>query len=322
MNGQTIPANPSVIEPIGPAMERVKEVLLRPFDIGKWFAIGLCAWLAQLGEGGLSSVFRLPGNSDGNLKEEAEKVYQQVEPYMDIVIGVAIALAVLLAAVCIVLLWLRCRGRFMFLNSVVRNTDEVAPPWHEFSGEANSLFWFLLVFGIVASVVLTVIAGGTAAAGMTMWHTGDAGRAGAIVLCAVVALLVFMPLAITAAVIAKFTNDFVVPIMYLRRQGWRQAWGEFRHLLGNNKGSFALYILLQIALSMATGALVVVAVCLTCCTAFCLLAIPYIGTVALLPIAVFLRSYSLYYLAQYGPQFDVFVQSFYQDDTVVLDLPS
>ena len=44
----------SVVEPLTPAIERVKTVLFRPFDLGKWFVIGFCAWLAQLGkyEGG------------------------------------------------------------------------------------------------------------------------------------------------------------------------------------------------------------------------------------------------------------------------------
>ena len=43
-----------------------------------------------------------------------------------------------------------------------------------------------------------------------------------------------------------------------------------------------------------------------CCLACCILAIPYFSTVLLLPISVFRRSYSLYYLAQYGPDFNVF----------------
>jgi hypothetical protein len=45
---------------------------------------------------------------------------------------------------------------------------------------------------------------------------------------------------------------------------------------------------------------------LTCCILGCVLMIPFLGTVLLLPILVFKRSYSLYYLAQYGEQFDVF----------------
>ena len=44
--------NVSVIDPIGPAIERVKVMLFRPFDFGRWFIIGFCAWLAYLGNGG------------------------------------------------------------------------------------------------------------------------------------------------------------------------------------------------------------------------------------------------------------------------------
>jgi hypothetical protein len=35
--------------------------------------------------------------------------------------------------------------------------------------------------------------------------------------------------------------------------------------------------------------------------------IPYVGTVALLPILAFKRAYSLYYLAQFGSKYDVIV---------------
>jgi hypothetical protein len=37
-----------------------------------------------------------------------------------------------------------------------------------------------------------------------------------------------------------------------------------------------------------------------------LLLIPYIGKVIVLPLLVFERAYSLHYLRQFGPQFDVF----------------
>ena len=47
-------------------------------------------------------------------------------------------------------------------------------------------------------------------------------------------------------------------------------------------------------------------VLVTCCCAGCLMALPYLGTVLLLPVLVFKRSYSLYFLAQFGPEYDVF----------------
>jgi hypothetical protein len=46
------PNRVSVIDPITPAIDRVKLILFRPFDMGKWFVIGFCAWLAYLGGGG------------------------------------------------------------------------------------------------------------------------------------------------------------------------------------------------------------------------------------------------------------------------------
>ncbi|MHC5179911.1 MAG: hypothetical protein ACYSOS_05225, partial [Planctomycetota bacterium] len=41
--------------------------------------------------------------------------------------------------------------------------------------------------------------------------------------------------------------------------------------------------------------------------AACFLAIPYIGTVLMLPILVWRRAYSLIYLSQFGSEFDVFI---------------
>ena len=46
----TTRSNLSVTAPFGEALTRVGAVLFQPFDIGKWFIIGFCAWLAYLGE--------------------------------------------------------------------------------------------------------------------------------------------------------------------------------------------------------------------------------------------------------------------------------
>ena len=64
--------------------------------------------------------------------------------------------------------------------------------------------------------------------------------------------------------------------------------------------------LFQIVLGLATGIVIVIAFLATCCIACCVMMLPYLGTVLLLPILVFKRSYSLYYFAQYGPPYDVF----------------
>ena len=81
---------------------------------------------------------------------------------------------------------------------------------------------------------------------------------------------------------------------------------EFLGLLSAQAGWFILYILFQIVLAMVLGMLVAFIFLLTCCVACCLAMLPYIGTVVLLPIIVFKRAYSAYFLAQFGPSYDVF----------------
>ena len=52
--------------------------------------------------------------------------------------------------------------------------------------------------------------------------------------------------------------------------------------------------------------MVLLALVATCCLGACLLIIPFVGTVALLPVPVFFRAYSLEYMAQFGPEYRVF----------------
>jgi len=42
------------------------------------------------------------------------------------------------------------------------------------------------------------------------------------------------------------------------------------------------------------------------CLTLCLAALPYLGSVILLPLTVFLRSYSLYFIEQFGSEWRVF----------------
>jgi hypothetical protein len=204
----------------------------------------------------------------------------------------------------LLIVWLNSRGKFMFLHCVVLNRAEVTEPWEKCGSEANSLFWFRIVLGLISTVLFLplVLMIGLTILGMV--RQGEANVAGILVVA--VLGLMFLFLAIVLGVIRKFMVDFVVPIMFLRRGKCLAAWREFSGLLASNPGQFALYILFQIVLTMAIGILVLFAIILTCCIAGCLLLLPYLGTVFLLPVLVFKRSFSLYYLAQYGPEYDVF----------------
>jgi len=149
---------------------------------------------------------------------------------------------------------------------------------------------------IVAGVVISV-------------STTTLGFTPPIIVALVAAGMYLIAVILVAIIVGEFTEDFVVPIMYLHACRATAAWRVLLDMLSANKGRFVLYVLVQIAIGAAITSMVFMAACCTCCLAACLFILPYIGTVVLLPVHVFTRSYSLYYLAQYGPEFNVFAPS-------------
>jgi hypothetical protein len=189
---------------------------------------------------------------------------------------------------------------------VATNKAEVAVPWHKFRQQGNSLFLFRIVLGIIGFLVVVVPIIGIVVL-VIMMISGSAPGVVSIPGIIILGLTIFT-LSILLFLVKKFTYDFVVPIMSLRMAGCTAGWREFMTILSANKLRFALYLLFQIVIKIVIGAMVGIGVCIGCCLccASCLLLIPYIGTVILLPVLVFTRAYSLYYLQQFGPEFDVF----------------
>lgn len=295
--------NISVTNPIEPAMERVKQILFRPFDLGKWCIIGFCAWLAGLGERFRSSSFNHSGHR-GDAHQEFEHAHSYVLENFNWILPLVIFVVVLIIALAVLFIWLNSRGKFMLLHCVALNRAEVVEPWKRYADLANSLFWFRLALVLIGWVITVPIVVFAALAAIPMFRNDSWNFGGVMIL---IALGVGLILAgIFFLLIRKLTTDFVVPIMYLRGSRCLAAWKEFRQLLSANLGGFVLYILFQVVIAIAIGVIIFVIVLITCCIAGCILSIPYIGTVLLLPVIVFCRSYSLYYLAQYGVNYDVF----------------
>ena len=299
----------SVIDPLDPAFERVKIILFKPFDLGKWFIIGFCAWLAYIGSGGGGGG---GGGGNGSAQWNMDDVRHQIEEAKEfflenmfwiIPVGIIVMLAIIVFW--ILFTWLSSRGRFMFLHCVAENKAEVKIPWTKFREHAGSLFLFRIVVGLVSFVILG-LPFLLIALSLFAMLTGPT-----IVLAIpviVTAVLVFILLGIVFWLIHRFTMDFVVPIMFLRTTSCTTGWREFLNLLSMNKARFTLYAFFRILIGIAIGVVIFLSFCISCCCCCVgvLLLIPYIGTVILLPVYVFERSYLLYYMRQYGPQFDVF----------------
>jgi len=222
--------------------------------------------------------------------------------YFALIIAAVAVVAILVTGISVLLLWVGSRGKFMFLDNVVNRRERVAEPWREYRTHGNSLFLWKLVYGLVCIAVLLFL---VALAAISV--VVPCVRAGTFVLSCipwiVTVLLLMLVFLVIAGFIGRFLEDFIVPIMYKSNVSATKAWNIFMGLLKGNSWKFVVYVLFYLVLQMAAGVIIVALVVLTCCCAGCLLLIPYVGTVLLLPVSVFFRTYSIQYLAQYGPEF-------------------
>jgi hypothetical protein len=173
---------------------------------------------------------------------------------------------------------------------------DVGGQWTRAAELGASLFKFRAVLGASGWLLFLASAAAGIAAGLPAFLAGNfwGPRAwAAYATFALGALLVGIPLAIASALV----DDFVVPLMVLRNARVAEAIRACRaEVLAGNVGGLVLFYLLKVVLALGIGMVAAVLTCLTCCLA----AIPYLGTVLLLPLFVFSRAYPLYYLEQLG----------------------
>ncbi len=299
MNTQPI----EYMEPFGRAWNRMKDLLFRPFDLGRWIAIGFTAWLATLTEGGGGGNFNLPMDSKHELKQLGTFVHQHLAA---IIIG-----ATLLLLVCfllrLVLSWLSARGKFMFLDNALTNQAAIAEPWRRWRTQGNSLFWWDFVFGFVLLALVLVLGGLCVALAWPDIHLKV--FRGYAIAAIVLGFLLLLPFSVLFGYILVFLHDFVVPLMRKHDLKTNAAWRRFLPLLRANVGAFLLYGLVRFAVSLVLGMALVTVGCLaclfTCGCAGCLLAMPFIGTVIILPVVAWERYWGPEFLRQFGPEFDV-----------------
>lgn len=298
---------PSLTDALSRAQERVGLVLFRPFDLQRWLILGFGAWLASLGEGGFfgggfGGRFNKGRRGGAGPAQALREGWNWVTDNLFWLVPAALVTLLILLTLGALLLWLSSRGQFILLHGVGRNRAEIAIPWSEYAGEAWSLFVFRLVLGLtgVFTILPLMAFGGWALSLMVQDQTWDPGRLAVGVLGIGAGMLA----AIALAILDKLTRDFVVPIQFVTRSGIGAAWARFRPLLGRHALSIVGYLVVCLLLHLAAAVAVFIGVLLTCLIGGCLLALPYIGTVALLPLIVFFRAFSTAFLAGMDPGLD------------------
>jgi hypothetical protein len=293
------------VDPLSKAWGRMKKALFDPFDIRKWFVMGFTLFLAGLTSGG-TPVGGIRSMRGRTRLPELEHLPQRVLDWLrthPIWLAAILAGVVLVIIIVLILTWLSSRGAFMFLDNVARDRARVVEPWYKFRVMGNSLFLWRIGFGLLCLVATLPLLVLTFIALLPVFHGGP--RFGSLFELIGIACL-WLLITLIAGYISLLTNNFVVPLMYKYELRVLEAWKKFLPILASHLIYFIFYGLFLLLLIIAMGIAIVVAGCVTCCIGFLILAIPYIGSVALLPVAFIYRAFSLEFLAQWGPEYSVF----------------
>lgn len=299
----------SYTEPVSRCFQSVKRILFKPFDAGKWFALGFSAWLAALLSNGASFQGNFSGSSDDDgtgqeFGEMIESTTGWLQEHMALVITVVGLVVVICLALYLLMLWASSRGKFMFLDNLAHDRALVKAPWKEFKALGNSLFWWRLIFGIIVTLLMLPILGGALYFAYVL--TRDSAWSATGVLAMVGAGGLVLLLALVAGYITIMLEDFVIPVMYRERLSTNAAWARFLVLHRSNFWKFVLYFLWSALLRIAASTALAAIGFMTCCIGFIIMAIPYIGAVVTLPISTFFRLLGPEFLRQFGKDYDIF----------------
>ncbi len=291
---------PSAIDPLNPAMSRVGKICFRPFNLGRWFAIGFMAFLAGATGGGLNfpnpfSSRSSSGFTSGNFHQIAQNALDWVGRHINEII--IIGGIILIVWLCFIALmsWLRCRAKFVFIDQIVKHHANVVHPWKAHAMHAHSLFMFTIVLGTIMCVVymgaliLMVVLG---------WPAIKAAEFNSHAWVALgVGAAITLPCMFISSIVFAIVDKILVPVMYFHGVGIVHAYRIFKkEMLPGNLGSIALFLLMKLAIGVGVGIVSMIVGLVGCCVCAFL---PYLNTVASLPAHVFTQTYDLLYVASF-----------------------
>ncbi len=285
---------------VGTAWNRMKIILFQPFSIEKWFLLGFAAWIAGLNSGGGGSGFNNSGGNSKGLGSGSElgsgfsNFWSQYGPLILMVGAIVIFIVLVLG---IAFAWLHARGKFIFLDNVLHNRAAIVEPWKKYRTQGNSLFFWNLAIGAIGLFYLLLTAGLCLPMLLPMFSGHSATGLGLLGIALAITLLVIYTIVI--AYVQMFVYDFVMPIMLQYDLRIREAWSRFHAMLKPAFGRFVIYGLVRFLLSILISIALMAAFLASCCCLLILASIPYIGTVLMLPIFVFIRLIGIEFLKQF-----------------------
>ncbi len=250
----------SAVDAISPAFQHAKRQLFRPFRLGFWARLALVA--AATGEfyscsGG--SGFRYAAPSGGGPEKHPILTFAGTG-LGNLPLGHYLPLIVLgaLLGVAGMIFWLYVSSvfRFILFDTVLTNRLKLKEAWRRWRLQGIRFFWWRILFGLAVGSAIGMLVGAAMLAAFSSGAFQDPrGHIALLVMGGLGCFLALAILLVSAALVALFAKDFLVPVMALEDVGVIAGWRRVIGILRIEKPAYAGYVLMKIILAVGCAIL-------------------------------------------------------------------
>ncbi len=248
----------SAVDAISPAFEHAKQQLFQPFRFTQWVRLAIVGFLAgELGSsGGCNSHFNVPSSNypRGSQHFLGTGLPQQIADHLALLSAFIVPLILLGLVLFVLFLYINSVMRFILFDSIIARECHIRQGWVRRRHNGRQFFVWQLVLTLIGFAVFVLLLGIPAAIAWSAgWFEHPSEHLLPLILGGILLLLLVLVFILVMAVITVMTKDFVVPQMAFEDisalEGWRRLWV----MLQAEKGGYAVYILMKIALAIAAA---------------------------------------------------------------------
>ncbi|MCX7918733.1 MAG: hypothetical protein N3A72_03800 [bacterium] len=250
----------SVTQLIEPAIQFTKNLLFTsPVSFRKWLKLAFVAWLAgEAFVGGGGGGFNIPtgGPPDQPYSPSLTPLWEYLREHIVVIIilvGIMLGLIITLSVIFAIL---RAIFTFIFIDALAKNQVAIGPGFARFQSLGWRLFFFRLIVGliifflVILAIALPVIILIASVGGLDALK--DSGFI-PIVITVLGIIILLLPIILIGVLVHTFTNNFVVPTMYVQNIGILPAWKRYWKTLQSHAWDTVRFLLMKFVLGIGGG---------------------------------------------------------------------
>lgn len=244
----------SASEAIGPALERTRDFLARPFHWRTFFKLAAVAFFAEMGTSFSGSFPSNSGNGAHGLPPA----------FLAFIIAFAVIIGLVSLVIGLVMLYISSRLQLVLVELVATRQSWVAPVWRRVSSATwrwigLKVLFFVGILLVTLPLTIPVIL-------YFAHHAHDISAGGFFSGFHIAQIIMFVAAAIVVvlAICAVYllVRDLALPFMALEDSSISDALGRLRAIIDAEPGQVALYVFFRILLSVIFGFLAEIGVVL------------------------------------------------------------